>query len=114
MAAGWRPSDHLFPNGYLRIPGVKITETRCQPEVIVRLEEPADYFETENPTREAFWDTYTPGCQEHLILHQLLQSEDFLPALDLVACTGERIIRNIVYSKAEVRDGSASQTVLSM
>lgn len=37
--------------------------------MIIRLEEEKDYFETENLTREAFWNVYREGCFEHLIIH---------------------------------------------
>ena len=31
-------------------------------EVKIRQEIPADYRETEEMTREAFWNQYAPGC----------------------------------------------------
>ena len=40
-------------------------------EIMIRHEEPADCFQTENITREAFWDLYQPGCDEHLIVHHI-------------------------------------------
>ena len=30
----------------------------------IRLEQPKDYREVENLTREAFWNVYHPGCTE--------------------------------------------------
>ena len=30
----------------------------------IRLEQPNDYLEVENLTREAFWNVYRPGCTE--------------------------------------------------
>ena len=32
---------------------------------IIRLESKADYAEVEELTREAFWNLYVPGCDEH-------------------------------------------------
>ena len=46
---------------------------------------PRDWRQTEVVVREAFWNTYQPGCCEHLLLHRLRQSSAYLPALDLVA-----------------------------
>ena len=40
-------------------------------DVIIRLETEKDYRETENVTREAFWNVYRPGCLEHYVLNQL-------------------------------------------
>jgi putative acetyltransferase len=35
--------------------------------------------------REAFWNLYVPGCNEHFVLHNLRNSSDFIPELDFVA-----------------------------
>ena len=70
--------------------------------ITIRLERPEDYRETEILTREAFWDIYKPGCDEHLVAHKLRESAAFVGELDLVACEGERIIDNIMYSRARV------------
>ena len=73
-----------------------------------------DYFETEYITREAFWDVYHPGCMEHLVLHNLRLASGFVRELDLVACDGERIVGNVVCSKAKVINGKQEFEVLSM
>ena len=43
-------------------------------EIIIRPEMPADHFENENVTREAFWNLYIPGCNEHVLVHKLRRS----------------------------------------
>ena len=50
----------------------------------IRLEQPKDYREVENLTREAFWNVYRPGCTEHYVLNQYRTNPDFIPELDLV------------------------------
>ena len=70
--------------------------------ITIRPENEKDYFETEYITREAFWDVYHPGCTEHLVLHQLRKAPAFVRDLDFVACDGERIVGNVVCSKAKV------------
>jgi predicted N-acetyltransferase YhbS len=80
----------------------------------IRLEEEKDYFHVENLTREAFWDLYQPGCDEHLALHQLRNSQAFIPELDYVACEDDEILGNIVYSKAVVRNEKEMFSVLCM
>jgi len=82
--------------------------------ITIRPETEADYYETENETREAFWDLFRPGCAEHLLLHQLRQSPAFIPELDYVACDGAKIVGNIVYSKAVVKNDASEKTVLCM
>ncbi len=68
----------------------------------LRLEEPKDYKEVENLTREAFWNVYIPGCDEHYIIHIMRKSDAFIKELDIVAELGDKIVGNIVYSKAKI------------
>ncbi len=56
----------------------------------LRTEQPADYAETEHVTREAFWNHYSPGCNEHYLLHIMRGSPSFIPELDVVAVHGGR------------------------
>ena len=74
----------------------------------IRLEQPKDYREVENLTREAFWNVYRPGCTEHYVLNQYRTNPDFIPELDFVMEEGDRIIGHIMFSKAELllEDGS--------
>ena len=44
----------------------------------IRLEQPKDYREVENLTREAFWNVYHPGCTEHYVLNQYRTNPDFI------------------------------------
>ena len=77
--------------------------------ITIRLEKPEEYRATEILTREAFWDVYRPGCDEHLFVHKLRNVPAFVCELDFVACDGERIVGNIMYSKARVI-GSSGET----
>ncbi len=74
----------------------------------IRLEQPSDYREVENLTREAFWNVYAPGCVEHYVLNQYRNNPDFIPELDFVMEEGGRIIGHVMFSKAEIvkEDGS--------
>ena len=81
----------------------------------IRLERPSDYFETENVTREAFWNHYSPGCCEHYLIHVMRGSQNFVPELDIVAESNGRIIGNVVYQKALIKgDDGADYEVLSL
>jgi putative acetyltransferase len=53
-------------------------------EFTIRPTVPRDYRATEDVTREAFWNVYEPGCDEHYLLHVMRGSEGFIPELDLV------------------------------
>ena len=68
----------------------------------IRLEQPNDWREVENLTREAFWNIYRPGCTEHYVLNQYRKNPDFIPELDFVMEEGGRIIGHIMFSKAEL------------
>jgi predicted N-acetyltransferase YhbS len=78
-------------------------------DYFLRLETEPDYEETENLTREAFWDIYKPGCDEHLVAHKLRSVDAFVKELDYVACRNSKIIGNIMYSKAKVVDANTNQ-----
>ena len=84
-------------------------------EIEIRLETRDDYRETETLTRDAFWDLYKPGCDEHLVLHKMRGLPVFVRELNYVAVTGGRIIGNIVFSKARViNHGGDEFEVLTM
>lgn len=68
----------------------------------IRLEQPCDYREVEELTREAFWNVYRPGCYEHFVLNQFRNNPDFIPELDLVMEVDGKIIGHIMFSKAEM------------
>ena len=79
----------------------------------IRLEQPEDYREVENLTREAFWNVYAPGCVEHYVLNQYRSNPDFIPELDFVMESplptsprgGEgkpMIIGHVMFSKAKI------------
>ncbi|HWP51228.1 MAG TPA: N-acetyltransferase [Clostridia bacterium] len=74
--------------------------------ISIRPETERDYRIVENLTRDAFWDIYKPGCDEHLLAHKLRQCKAFLPELDFVAVHDDCIVGNIMYSVAQVIDDS--------
>ncbi|MCG6187856.1 GNAT family N-acetyltransferase [Maribellus maritimus] len=63
-----------------------------------------EYFQTENITREAFWNLYAPGCTEHLVLHQLRESNSYIKELDFIAVSEKQVIGHILSTKACVID----------
>ena len=68
--------------------------------IIIRNETPADYRAVEELTREAFWNVYKPGADEHYFVHQMRSHPDFLPELAFVLEKDGEIIGNIMYTKA--------------
>lgn len=68
----------------------------------IRQEESSDYREVENLTREAFWNVYRPGCDEHYMLHLYRDREDFVKELDCVLIADDCIVAHIMYSNAVI------------
>ena len=68
----------------------------------IRLEQPKDYREVENLTREAFWNVYRPGCTEHYVLNQYRTNPDFIPELDFVMEDSDKIIGFDLASKMKI------------
>jgi len=82
-------------------------------DIELRLEEEKDYFIVENITREAFWNLHIPGCDEHLLIHNLRKTNEFIKELDFVAINNYKIIGNIVYVKAKIINNDMEYTVLT-
>lgn len=66
----------------------------------IRLETKDDYTNVEKLTREAFWNLYMPGCDEHFLCHILRNHIDFIKELDFVAEIDGKVIASIMYSKS--------------
>jgi len=75
----------------------------------LRLERENDCREVEMLTREAFWNVHVPGCDEHFILHNIRNSEDFIPELDFVAEVEGRILGHIVYTHGVIENDNGEK-----
>jgi putative acetyltransferase len=69
----------------------------------IRKEREEDYRNVEQLVREAFWNLYVPGCDEHFILHNLRRSQDFIPELDFIAEKEGQIVGQIAYSRSTIK-----------
>ncbi len=72
--------------------------------LVIRAEVPADHRAVEEMTREAFWNVYAPGCEEHYLVHCLRTHPDFIPGLALVAQLEGRLVGNVMYAKCRLTD----------
>jgi predicted N-acetyltransferase YhbS len=68
----------------------------------IRQEVSKDFFTVENLVREAFWNVYQPGCDEHFIVNQYRDNPDFIKELSLVLELDNKIIGYIMFSKAQI------------
>lgn len=82
-------------------------------KINIRHEEPKDYMQVEEMTREAFWNLYCPGCNEHLIVHNMRKHPDFIPELSFVIEKDNQIIGSIFYTHSKVlsKDGTEHKTI---
>jgi putative acetyltransferase len=78
-------------------------------KIVIRPEEEADFFKVERLTREAFWNLYKPGCDEHYTAHKLRSSLDFIKSLDFVAEKDGFIVGSIMYTKSYVENEKAER-----
>lgn len=70
--------------------------------ILIRPEQASDYRTVEELTREAFWNVNVPGCNEHFLAYKLRSHSDYIPELDFVAVSGDKVAGNIMYTKAKV------------
>jgi len=82
-------------------------------EIELRLEKEEDYKAVENLTREAFWNHYVPGCDEHLLVRNLRKTNVFIKELDFVALHNNKIVGNIMYAKALIKNNDLEYNVLT-
>lgn len=78
--------------------------------LIIRNEQEEDYRTVEQLVREAFWNLYVPGCNEHFVLHNLRKSNDFVPELDFVAEEEGQIVGQIAYTRGIIKGKGAEET----
>jgi predicted N-acetyltransferase YhbS len=79
----------------------------------IRPEIEADHLEVEELHREAFWNLYAPGCDEHYLCHILRDHIDFIKELDFVAEIDGKILGSIMYTKSQLlgENGEIVETV---
>jgi predicted N-acetyltransferase YhbS len=82
-------------------------------EIVLRLEEEKDFTIVEDLIREAFWNVYCPGADEHLLVHNLRKTNVFIKELDFVALYNNKIAGNIMYANSTVKNNDLEYTVLT-
>ena len=70
----------------------------------IRPERPEDYHAAEHLTREAFWNVYRPGCQEHFVLHCFRNRPEYIPELAFVMEKGDELIGHIMFVRATLTE----------
>jgi len=81
--------------------------------IVIRNEKTSEHRETENVIREAFWNHYTPGCNDHYLIHIMRDCPAFIPELALAAVDGTKIVGSVMSLKSYIKgdDGSVFDVV---
>lgn len=69
-------------------------------DIKIRREEIKDFQAVESMTRDAFYNLYFPGCDEHYLAHTMRNHPDFIADLDYVAELDGRIVGMIMYTRS--------------
>ena len=79
-------------------------------KLTIRPEQPGQYHRMEELVREAFWDKYSPGCCEHLVVHNMRTDPAVIPDLCLAAEIAGELVGGIWYAHAAIRHSNGSAT----
>ncbi|OPZ77510.1 MAG: Acetyltransferase (GNAT) family protein [Alphaproteobacteria bacterium ADurb.Bin438] len=71
-------------------------------DLIIKKETVDDYFAVENLTREAFFNIYMSGCDEHLVVRNLRNTKSYINELSLVAFFNNELVGHIMLTRARV------------
>jgi predicted N-acetyltransferase YhbS len=82
-------------------------------DIEIRQENPENDYEVELMLQKAFWNKFRKGCNNHLMVHKLRKSDEYIPELSRIALKDGEIIGVIFYSRAFVQDGNKRHEVLT-
>jgi len=87
----------------------QINSLESNMDIIIRNEIENDRETVEHLTREAFWNLYMQGCDEHYLVHKMRSHPDFIKDLAFVALADNKIAGHIMYTKSYIADESESR-----
>ena len=71
-------------------------------EVHIRPVLEKEYTAVESLVRDAFWNRYKPGCDEHDYLHRMRRDPAYLPDLEYLAEVQGEIVGQIAYARSGI------------
>lgn len=81
--------------------------------ITIRKEKETEYHKTEEVALRAFWNKHHLGCNEHLLVHKLRDSDVYLPELSRVAVAGDEIVGVICFARATLKNQDQVKEVLT-
>lgn len=74
--------------------------------IVIREERVEDFHKAEEVAERSFYNVYMPGCEEHLLLHDLRNDPSFRPSLSRIATIGDAVVGGIYYEVGRyIHDG---------
>lgn len=79
----------------------------------IRHEDEKDFRKVEEVTREAFYNLYFPGCNEHLVVHNIRNHKDYIKELSYIIEVDGEIVGSIFYTHSKIVgwDGIETKTI---
>lgn len=77
-------------------------------KLTIRNEVSSEYRKVEELAREAFWNLYHPGCEEHYVVHKMRTHPDFIEELTFVIEVDGCIEGAIFYTRSKVIMGTGT------
>ena len=71
-------------------------------KINIRNEEPKDYRKVEEIAREAFWNLYVSGGDEHYVVHNMRSHTDYIKELAFVIEVDDEIVGAIFYTHSKI------------
>ncbi|MGL4992185.1 MAG: GNAT family N-acetyltransferase [Sarcina sp.] len=68
----------------------------------IRHENEKDFRKVEEITREAFYNLYCPGCNEHLIVHNIRNHKSYIKELSYIIELDGEIVGSIFYTRSKI------------
>ncbi len=82
-------------------------------DIEIRRETEAEFHATEEMTMRAFWNKHHRGCDEHLLVHKMRVSKDYVPEISRIAVKDDKVIGCIMYSRAWLKKEGETMEILN-
>lgn len=82
-------------------------------DVIIRKEKEHEHHKVEEIALRAFWNKHRMGCNEHLLVHKMRNSDVYVPQISRVAEVNGEIIGVICYARAMLQNGNKQKEILT-
>lgn len=82
-------------------------------DIIIREETQEEYHIVEEVALRAFWNKHHLGCNEHLLVHKIRNSDAYVPQISRVAEVNGQIVGVICYTKAHLQKGNMEKEILT-